>query len=374
MLDRGQFNPIYKDMEVEEEGDNSYDDFFRPKSPFKTTFQDSFDEDSNSDLIYFENGSTSSINLNHYLHDQTDLYNDFRSKSDADLTKFKNHQKELIKMLNQQREKFSSSKINDVEMIESEKLNREEDLNSLNTCNNEINNKNQSLSSVIPNHNSSICNPMIPNIIIKSTINNSNSFVNNTTSLPQSKSSLSTLDSKSINFAVSAVLSTVNNSSTSINSSSSNTSLTPTTPIPNSSAPVLNNSNNTNGPAQINSNLNNNLTDYDRLFPSTASNSDRQISSPSQNSSSANLITSISNSNLHLNTQTTLVNNLQKSQQQSPQIIPQTIQQQWSKQQQQTQMNELTITNSSNMLKLKYQNSNANNLNSEPKLTPTDVT
>lgn len=173
------------------------------------------------------------------------------------------------------------------------------------------------------------------------------------TIIPQPKSTQ--LDFKSVQFAVSAVLSTstVNNSV------------------------QINNNNSSNGPAQLNNNL-----EYDKLSsyssPTLSSNFQNQQHSPStvqiNSSLNTNSINSINSTTLNQQSSITSQQSTLNSNQLQNQLQFQNNQQQQTSAQQLLNQQSNGLTNSSNMFKIKFQNSNQNSINSEPKLTPTDVT
>lgn len=406
-------------VEMLSDANMDQDDYFKPKSPaFKnhqSTYPDSMDEDSTSDLLFIEDGNLSSsvpLNLNDYLHENDDVFSKcIRTSEDADLrAKFKSHQKELIEVQRVQRVQRSPASANafgacprgtrgeqsngqhpaECNELSEEVVQATIDLLSSSTCNKFKNSQPDSSSPIIrTNH---ISSPT-PNHSFAG-VRLSNFYPNpNATSLPQKLSTQ--LDSDSVQFAVSAVLSTVNNLQSNSHSSSA-------------IAPGS-----TNGPAAQPSNSY--LEPFDSLIPSpfrlsssTFQHPPSQQQQPQFNSLStipnqppssaptpsflanSSAAAAPPNSNQLLGSQLVNSNQLPNSQPQSitqqllaqPPAWPNSLNASLSASltasmnasNNQQQSNELT-NSSPNVFKLKFSSNNQNSLNSEqPKLTPTDVT
>lgn len=398
-------------VELLSDANMDQDDYFKPKSPaFKnhqSTYPDSMDEDSTNDLLFIENGNLSSsvpLNLNDFLHENDDVFSKcIRTSEDADLrAKFKSHQKELIEVqrVRSPASEFASpagqpTACQSNGQAECNELSKEVvqatvDLVNISTCNKFKNSQPDSSSPIIrTNH---ISSPLANH----SFVGLSNIHPNpNATSLPQKLSTQ--LDSDTVQFAVSAVLSTANNLQSNSHSAPGST----------------------NGPAAQPSNSNlepfgsrilspfplSSSTFQNQHPPSQQQPAFNSLSSPLSNlmiapnppnhPSAAPAPSFLTNSSAAPNTPNQLLGGQQlANSNQLPNSQPQSITQQllaqppaWSSlnatlraspnmnaSNNQPQSNELT-NSSPNVFKLKFSSNNQNSLNSEqPKLTPTDVT
>lgn len=115
ILDKLQLNSPFNVKELNEDDDNSSElsfDYYRAKSPSTFDKEMDVDEDDQADdeLLLIENDNLNSsipINVTDYLN-ENDVYIDRRSRTDDDLARFRNHQKELIEIQRIKQEKLSS--------------------------------------------------------------------------------------------------------------------------------------------------------------------------------------------------------------------------------------------------------------------------